>query len=335
MVSYSDFFEEDPNPQKREAVLKLFDEFYHRFNDPGAEAGQGVVEVVSNLNHTIPFEFFVFPPKYHIRIGTKDDLQEVVKRFFGFRFIINRITNSREERVQNRKIDNSSKLTLKYFFNKDVREEVYRTELDFFQNCGHFHLKGPWPQDQVQNFIGKLVFHIFHPDRDFNNTERELDQVHHFLCHCDTTPDSSKRHCLQFCQNQEASLMELQAYHRYLSPPVERGEDRKDMPVVFLNACGSSVIMPQSMSFPKFFLEKNRNPSFVGTEANVPQFFAPEFSKCFYKYLLAGKSLGNALQLAKWEMLSFTNPLGMLYTLYGNPDLSVKNPVDLEHIKDR
>jgi hypothetical protein len=83
------------------------------------------------------------------------------------------------------------------------------------------------------------------------------------------------------------------------------------------------------VSFPKFFLKENRNRGFIGTETNVPDGFAAEFSQMFYRSLLRGVSLGRAIYDAKWAMLREKNsPLGILYTVYADPDLCVSKPVD-------
>ena len=91
-----------------------------------------------------------------------------------------------------------------------------------------------------------------------------------------------------------------------------------------MNACGTSTINPSSAaSFVQLFLE-NGNRGFIGTETRVPDLVATEYSRIFYKHLVGGETVGYAMHQAKWDLLrQFKNPLGVLYTLYGNPDLAV------------
>ena len=52
--------------------------------------------------------------------------------------------------------------------------------------------------------------------------------------------------------------------------------------------------------------------------------FASKFSRLFYGELMAGRSVGQALQRSKWTMLErWRNPLGLIYTLFGDPDLRI------------
>jgi hypothetical protein len=66
----------------------------------------------------------------------------------------------------------------------------------------------------------------------------------------------------------------------------------------------------------------------VGTEASVPDLFAAEFSKLFYSVLIKGKSVGESVYFARREFLKYNNnPLGILYTVYVDPDLRVSHPM--------
>ena len=83
-------------------------------------------------------------------------------------------------------------------------------------------------------------------------------------------------------------------------------------------------------SFPRFFVEENNNRGFIGTETNVPDEFAAAFSAAFYTSLLSGSTLGKAIHDAKWKMLlEKNNPLGIIYTVYADPDLHVSRKVDI------
>ena len=100
-------------------------------------------------------------------------------------------------------------------------------------------------------------------------------------------------------------------------------------PLIFLNTCGSARICPFGViSFPEFFLKHNHSIGFLGTEINIPDTFASNFTKIFYYFFLQGYSLGEALYKTKWFFIEkYNNPLGILYTIYGNPNIRVKRKV--------
>jgi hypothetical protein len=100
------------------------------------------------------------------------------------------------------------------------------------------------------------------------------------------------------------------------------GDEPTPARLVFMNACGSSTINPLSAaSFVSVFLG-NGSAGFIGAETRIPDAFATEYAKVFYNRVVGGASIGEALRDAKWELLArYMNPLGVLYTLHGNPDL--------------
>ena len=59
----------------------------------------------------------------------------------------------------------------------------------------------------------------------------------------------------------------------------------------------------------------------------MPDNIAAAFSRLFYEGLLdADLPLGEAVLQARQRLLARNNPLGILYTLYGDPDLVVMPP---------
>jgi hypothetical protein len=62
----------------------------------------------------------------------------------------------------------------------------------------------------------------------------------------------------------------------------------------------------------------------LATEAEILFPFAAQFSRRVYRHLLDGKPLGEAVYFARLDLVrSDCNPIGILYTLYGDPDLHV------------
>ena len=74
-------------------------------------------------------------------------------------------------------------------------------------------------------------------------------------------------------------------------------------------------------SWPEWFL-RNGHRGVIGTTALVPDRAAAEFSKFFYKALLARRPLGESIVHARRELLSsYGNPLGVLYVLHADPNI--------------
>ena len=92
-----------------------------------------------------------------------------------------------------------------------------------------------------------------------------------------------------------------------------------------MNACATSRIdASQTVSFAKHFLDHG-HLGFIGTEAAIPDMVAAEFSASFYSRLLAGDSLGVALLDARRQLKDwYGNPLGLLYTMYADPRISIE-----------
>jgi len=109
-----------------------------------------------------------------------------------------------------------------------------------------------------------------------------------------------------------------------IARPWDHPNRRNQMPLVFLNACGTSVMDPFSAASWLKPFAKNRNRGFIGPMANVPDRFAARFSRSFYTELFSGRTAGEALHAAKWNLLLYYSiPLGILYGLYAEAGLRV------------
>jgi hypothetical protein len=96
------------------------------------------------------------------------------------------------------------------------------------------------------------------------------------------------------------------------------------MPLIFLNACGTSVVDPQSAVSMMTPFVKNANRGVIATAASIPDRVAALFSRWFYTKLLSGQTVAESLYAARRDLLvTFQNPLGLLYAYYGSPGLRV------------
>jgi len=177
---------------------------------------------------------------------------------------------------------------------------------------------------------------VWNPALRFNGAVRQpLDQVQHFACHCETHETLSEDCFLGFAHDnrshRKVTIGDLQNRFAALSVRLPRQEDVA-LPLIFLNACGTSAIDPGGVSsFPALFVEENGNRGFIGTETRMPDKFAAAFSQAFYTHLLEGYPLGEAIHAAKWNLLEKqNNPMGIFYTVYANPDTRVRKPAKVK-----
>jgi hypothetical protein len=288
-----------------------------------AKTGSPVVIVLAGeLHRFLPLEFLplfnlsAWPPCHD-----QATLDEAARRFPGFSAIIKR---EFQDLVVSQDIvlRNDPKLQLKCFVANSLPGAS--VEVGFFRaNPNTIDFDGPWPAGKLTDFPKVLAAHLQRADQSFSGHLRTPgDQIQHFVCHCITDEKDSSLSALVLSEDNFATIEEL----RYcLQPPTTTSG-----PLIFLNACGTTRMDPMfAASFPRFFLEENYNRGFIGTETNVPDQFAADFSRCFYSGLLQGLTLGEAIYEAKWTTLRASkNPLGLLYTVYADPDMALSNPAD-------
>ncbi len=93
-------------------------------------------------------------------------------------------------------------------------------------------------------------------------------------------------------------------------------------PLVFLNGCGTVAFTPYAPSdFVTRFIQGRRASAVIGTEVTVWEVLAREFAAAFFESMLATRRPGEALLVARRALLKKNNPLGLVYTLYGDFEL--------------
>lgn len=166
---------------------------------------------------------------------------------------------------------------------------------------------------------------------------RYLDQgphnMIHFACHCKLNEgvDSLLLSLIDETKlAQEATSIELNTYHF-----LDHVATFQRQPLVFLNACesgGGTTALRQTFNLPRKFI-KRKAAAVIATACPVPDLFAAEFAKHFYKLFLGGQEevkdekgqvvgrvpirIGEALRLTRRYFLEeHNNPLGLAYGLY-------------------
>lgn len=296
------------------------------------------ITIVAELSRFVPLELLpIFDPTNWPSIPSDQQaLSVLVRRFPGFCAIIKR-EFPRLPVSHDLVLKNDPKLPLRCFGNVDYQDlPAAAKELGFFKSKGeYFDLKGPWPPStglSAQDFSEKLLNYLqFAEESSDEETESPIDEIQHFICHCDIDSKLFAQSFLRLSQENEIRIWELQAAFAAHAVAESPRAKPQSAPLIFLNACGASRIDPMAVtSFPQLFVVDNKNRGFIGTETNVPDDFAAAFSAAFYTELLGGSTLGKAIQNAKWKMLlEQNNPLGIIYTVYADPDLHVSRKVDI------
>ena len=218
-------------------------------------------------------------------------------------------------------------LPLKFFRHADLGGA--NMEKTFFvRRKGRFELDGPWPPDDAEaaqpldRLWAVLSKNLWNPDIRFDDSVQNPPfRIHHYACHCDTTDDDPKKHCIMLKGNEYNDFtITLDELYESLAAAMGNNPGPPARPFVFLNACGSAAVVPSgSLSFPGFFT-RNSFVGFIGTETPIPDQWAASFSETFYKLLLDGETVGEAAYRAKWLLLQREeNPSGIFYVLYGDP----------------
>jgi hypothetical protein len=193
-------------------------------------------------------------------------------------------------------------------------------------------LHGPWPSmaqtdDEVLHaLIAQMRDPALGPSGPVPKTPI---QILHFACHCDTRDEKPGEHAIRLGAEKPVSSLTVTQIRNGITAATTRpdaGPPVKHRSLVFLNACSSSVMdYHAAPSFPHLFLRANHR-GYIGTSTDVPDEFAARFAAVFYDALVTGSTLGKALHTARWHMIGERrDPLGILYTMYADPDMHVVN----------
>jgi hypothetical protein len=97
-------------------------------------------------------------------------------------------------------------------------------------------------------------------------------------------------------------------------------------PLVFLNACRSIAAQPEhASSFIDALVRRAGASGMVGTEIITYERLASAFAEqVLTEFVLHGRPLGEAMRTARLALLSQGNPLGLIYTAYAPPHLTMQ-----------
>ena len=283
-----------------------------------------LVHAVSSFADYFPWEFLpLFDPYADFQVTTAQELEAACRRFLGFGAVVEH--HSLTQPVDPI-LDATGSLVVRFVY--EASYQGAQAELGFLRSRAKVDIEEPYPQSGKRDEAAPtLAQQLRDPTLRFNGKHRDRpDQIVHFACHCETPRDHPPDdYAIQLAApdgTKETIRLEDFIDGMMCASAWDHPARRDRMPLVFLNACGTSVMEPASAaSWLKPFAD-NHNRGFIGTMANVPDRVAARFSRTFYTELFSGRTAGEALHRAKWNLLQdYANPLGILYSLYADAGL--------------
>ena len=294
-----------------------------RIHAPGAlipKVPPRVVEITTPRDFDYPFELI---PWHRVNDDVTDPVVHA-RALLGMSAIVRRrLLNVSEWNNGSAKISNVPDLPVTVFQHKDFAGAG--SEAEYLERVGGIvKVYGPLPKAPGFAKLA-LVQHLLDSRTDLDNSGHTSPaSILHLACHCCTTSTNSDDHEIDV--GGADGIAKLGELKMFASKP-QAWNAPLPRPLVFLNACASAVPQPASrVSFHDFFLAQH-TLGIVGTLCDISDDVAGHFAAVFYESLLKGRSIGAAMYDARWHLMEVHgNPLGLLYTFYGNPDLKVAHP---------
>jgi len=127
--------------------------------------------------------------------------------------------------------------------------------------------------------------------------------------------------------HKDTPYIQIGAKDDYEITPTSLGayELRWDLPqpIVFINGCHTVGMDPKLLlDFASTFVTTLNASGVMGTEISIFEFLACAFAEEWLtRFLVEGETAGQATLKTRLKLLSKGNPLGLIYSLYANPDL--------------
>jgi hypothetical protein len=303
------------------------------------------IPVVDVVAHGVAFPVELLPVflpvdgKPMTGIENDIDLMRLAEHFLGFTAVVRRIAPDRE--LERAPLANQPALPIQFFRYREVAWDGttpatgvgagFAREEAFLVSLPDVEVDGPWPKGDITEVEvrERLIDALFDARKPLmpGGDERPVASLAHFACHCNATKRPiEKFELLLSTETGDPRPLRMAHVTDGYSVRGERpSDDRPERAAVILNACGASAVDPwSSLSFQKWFL-KNRHPAFLGTQAAIPDEIAADYAELLYGFLLGGFSFGEAVLLARRQLLiNAKSPLGILYVLHGNDLLEVE-----------
>lgn len=307
-----------------------------------ANPSRDEIPIVQLVAHDTSFPVELLPvfSNEEIRHLNNDcELATATQRFLGFTAVIRRVApgvSSEPDLLRNKQ-----KLPIQFLRYLEPRRGPRRKrtwtgfeqEQEFMASLDEvLVVDGPWPMSPVtaRQVQQRVVAALFDPTCRLGTTAGPPAELAHFTCHCETEDRIDDEYELILSDEQgqrlPITLGEIQTGYDGLVNLARQSGSRAP---VMLNACGTSTVNPWSgLSFQRWFIQ-NKHRAFIGTQGAIPDDVAANFAERFYRFLLGGYTFGEAIVLARRQLLADTKSLlGFLYVLFGNDllEVEVKHP---------
>ncbi|MBU2662691.1 CHAT domain-containing protein [Actinoplanes bogorensis] len=319
-------------------MLLLFDQaedidkiqqFFTRAMADRPGATPPLIECVGDIETLLPIEYLpLFVPRRTRRIANRAGLVEACRHFAGFSCVIRR-SFAEAPVAQGRTLEPGAEGRIPVRFLRHDGLPGAAAELAWLTGPAreHVEIERAYPSGD-ENEPG-LVDLIWDPALSLTGAAgREPDQIQHFACHCHTRADDPLGNEIELSGDGRTVVTRLDDLGIELTDRrMTRAARTGNMPLIFMNACGASRMAATSaLSFPSLFLHGNRNRGFIGSDVEVPDDVASEFSAAFYTaFILRRRPLGESVHHARNHLLArFGNPLGLGYAAYADPDLHIR-----------
>jgi CHAT domain-containing protein len=322
-------------------VRKAFQRSWPSWANPSPDE----IPVVQLVAHDTSFPVELLPVFSNEEIHHLDndgELATAMQRFLGFTAVIRRVAPGVSSMPDI--LHNKQKLPIQFLRYLDPERGLRRRrtwsgfeqEQEFMASLGEvLMVDGPWPMSPVtaKQVQQRVVAALFDPSCRLGTAAGPPAELVHFACHCETEDridddyelglsDEQGRRSDEQDQRLSITLGEIQTGYDRLVDAARQPGPRAP---VMLNACGTSTVNPWSgLSFQRWFIQ-NKHRAFIGTQAAIPDDVAADFAERFYRFLLGGYTFGEAIVLARRQLLADTKSLlGFLYVLFGNDLLKVE-----------
>ncbi|MFF3249111.1 C25 family cysteine peptidase [Streptomyces sp. NPDC002870] len=254
------------------------------------------------------------------------EAEDALRRFLGFGAAVRRTTG---ETAEIEDLRASPRLPVQLLSHTEI---VTGAGAESLATHGGIDVEGPWPETGIppETVIERLVDALYDPTKALDGGTRSCPiQIQHFACHCTTINQTDEGYTLILggSGDRECRISLGRIRQGFRQRAQQRGPETADTvrSLIIANACGSAKIDKATRrSFPRWFL-KNKHRGFIGTETDVPEEVAVAFSVRLYDSLLDRRTLGEAVVLARRRLFTDrSNPLGLLYVLYGDPFLRIR-----------
>jgi hypothetical protein len=285
-----------------------------------------VVEIVGR-HHQFPFELLPLFDHTPVRetFVNYDEAERELTRFLGWSTVVHRTPSAS---IDTTPLERAKQLPLQYlrYLTDGASEEEH-----YFESLDRLEVEQPWPRQEgeVDEARERVIDVLNDPRLTMEKTVRPglPIQIRHFACHADTSsPDPQGWFLLLGGPDRKD---EIQVTLRDITDGW-RSRELFDgpRPLMFMNACATSRLDPDTeRSFPNWALQ-TRHRGFIGTETKVPDEVASAFAEMLYETMLAGKPIGQAINIARRRLMRLKqSPLGLLYLHYGSPSVRIERHV--------